>query len=707
MNYKLALATYLAKKLQELQIHKAAKDLEALIELPKDLKLGDLAFPCFLFAKELKKGPPVIAKEIEKLCLDLPTEFSKITAVGPYLNFHLNKAALAASLVPQVLDGSFLAKRPRNGLKTMIEYSQPNTHKAFHVGHTRNVSLGDSLVNICEWSGDEVIAANYIGDVGTHIAKCLWQYKESGLRYDTVKDKMTRGEFLGMLYSEADKQLDFFTLTQAPHPHVQTAKVLKISSHPQEPKWIVVNLETSEGKKTVVTGVKGFKEDDIVPYALIGARINGKRIDVTDKKGVTSDGMLCAPSEISLSDDASRVFVFPADTKVGVEVADYFKKSDCKITAVAEEIQRREKAVSETLQKLEKLEPELHKLWQETRDWSLNDFNEIYKWLDARFDHVFYESEVADAGKKVVQEYLAKGIFKKDQGAIGIDLSQFNLPFFMVLKSDGTGLYSTKDLALAKLKFDTFGIDKSVYIVDVAQSLHFQQVFKTLELMGYEQAQKCFHLAYGMVVLPDGKMSSRKGNVILLHQLRELLKEQIYKDFLQAYEGLWPKEEIEAAIRNISVATIKYGMLNQDNNKNIVFDLKEWAARTGNTGPYLMYAYARTRSILREVEIKFGVLDTTKADWSLLKNETEEKVLNKMQQFHSIVAKASERYEPQGLCIYLYELSKDFSRMYDQCSVLHADTDALRTSRALLVDACGRIIKTGLGLLGIKTLERM
>ncbi|MCB0347311.1 MAG: arginine--tRNA ligase [Bdellovibrionales bacterium] len=276
-----------------------------------------------------------------------------------------------------------------------------------------------------------------------------------------------------------------------------------------------------------------------------------------------------------------------------------------------------------------------------------------------------------------------------------------------MLKSDGTGLYSTKDLALAKLKFDTFHIDKSVYIVDVAQSLHFQQVFKTLELMGYKQADKCFHLSYGMVVLPDGKMSSRKGNVILLNQLKEKLETQIYKDFLSGYEGLWSKEEISEAIRNISVATIKYGMLNQDNNKNIVFDLKEWTARTGNTGPYLMYAYARTRSILREVESKFGKLNSATADWSLLKHETEERVLNKMQQFHTTVAKASEKYEPQGLCIYLYELSKDFSRMYDQCSVLHAEDEALRTSRALLVDACGRVIQTGLNLLGIKTLERM
>ncbi len=707
MNYKAVLARYLATKLPTLNINKSADELEALIELPKDLKLGDLAFPCFQFSKELKKGPPVIAKEIFALLGDLPTEFQKAVAIGPYLNFNINKADLAADLIPQILNGSYLKVRPRSGLKTMIEYSQPNTHKAFHVGHTRNVSLGDALVHICEWVGDEVVAANYIGDVGTHIAKCLWQYIESGMRYESFKDKMTRGEFLGTLYSLADKQLDFYTLTKAPHPNVQTAKILSIATHPLNDKWLVTEVETSKGKKTVVTGVKGFAVSDIVPYAFIGTRINGKKIEATDKKGVTSEGMLCASSEISLDEDASKIYVFPKDTKIGIEVSDYFKNTDCKIESVSTEILRRESAVSETLQKLEKHEPELEKLWQQTRQWSLDDFNEIYKWLDARFDHVFYESEVAAPGKKVVAEFTEKGIFKKDQGAIGVDLNQFNLPFFMVLKSDGTGLYATKDLALAKLKFDQFKIDKSVYIVDVGQSLHFQQVFKTLELMGYKQAEKCFHLSYGMVVLPDGKMSSRKGNVILLNELKETLEKQIYKDFLSTYEGLWPKEEIADAIRNISVATIKYGMLNQDNNKNIVFDLKEWTARTGNTGPYLMYAYARTRSILREVESKFGAIDSKKADWQRLSHETEERVLNKMQQFHTTIIKASDKYEPQGLCIYLYELSKDFSRMYDQCSVLHAEDETLRTSRALLVDACGQIIKSGLNLLGIKTLERM
>ncbi|MCB0347312.1 MAG: arginine--tRNA ligase [Bdellovibrionales bacterium] len=423
MNYKAILAEYLATKISQLQIHKTAAEIESLIELPKDLKMGDLAVPCFIFAKELKKGPPVIAKDILALCNDLPTEFQKITALGPYLNFQINKAALAADIVPQILSGEFTKKRPRSGLKTMIEYSQPNTHKAFHVGHTRNVSLGDALVHICEWAGDEVIAANYIGDVGTHIAKCLWQYNESGLRYDDFKDKMTRGEFLGMLYTQADKHLDFYTLTKSPHPHVQTAKVLSVSTHPQNDKWLVAELETSDGPKTVVTGVAGFTKGDIVPYAFIGTRINGKRIEPTDKKGITSLGMLCAPSEISLSDDASKIFVFPKDTKVGIEVADYFKNPDCKHSSVVTEIQRREKAVSETLQKLEKQDPELTQLWKETRDWSLNDFNEIYKWLDARFDHVFYESEVADPGKKVVAEYLEKGVFKKDQGAIVLELT--------------------------------------------------------------------------------------------------------------------------------------------------------------------------------------------------------------------------------------------------------------------------------------------
>ena len=282
---------------------------------------------------------------------------------------------------------------------------------------------------------------------------------------------------------------------------------------------------------------------------------------------------------------------------VGVALMEHFRFDDVlpEGVGVREEFERRNREVGEVLQALESKTGEMYDLWQQTKEWSMDEFHEIYKWLEARFDHYFFESEVGEAGKQIVLEYLEKGVLVRSEGAVGADLEAYGLPFCLLLKSDGTGLYSTKDIALAQVKFEDFGIDKSVYVVDHSQSLHFQQVFRVLQMMGYQKAELCFHLAYGLVKRPDGKMSSRKGNIILFSELRRQLRQRILDKYLQQFVGQWSDEEIEEAARWVSVATIRYGMLNTDNLNEITFDLEDWVKNTGNTGSYLMYAFARTR----------------------------------------------------------------------------------------------------------------
>ncbi len=684
----------------------SVEEIAAGIQVPKELKNGDLAWPCFPLAKALKRPPPAIAQEIAvaaKSALD--DKFSKVEAAGGYLNAYVDKAAGFGALVPRILNGDFLAPRAPRGERVMIEYSQPNTHKVFHVGHTRNVSLGDALVRIHRFMGGDVVAANYIGDVGTHIAKCLWYFTTQYDRSKGVPEK-NRGAFLGSMYAEADRLLDLSTMTRAPHPGVVTVRVLDLAVHPQEPKWKVARIETKDaGEKTVVCGGHTYAAGDVVAYAKPGTRLQKRRIEVAERGGILSEGMICGEGEVSLGDDVQKIVVLPPGTPLGVEIAELFRiegavPRDRSVLATWNE---RNDGVRGVLQALERGEPEITKLWQETRKWSLDEFEQIYQWLDSPFDHFFYESEVGDEGKEIVLEEYSKGRLVKSEGAIGADLAEFGLPFFMLLKSDGTGLYSTKDIALAKLKFDRFKIDRSVYVVDVSQSLHFQQVFATLKKLGYEQAKKCHHLAYGMVVLPDGKMSSRKGNVIPFAELKDQLAKYIRSKYLDKQIGELGEAEIVETARRIVIATIKYGMLNQDNNKNIVFDLEEWTAPTGNTGPYLLYAYARTRSILREL----GGYSIAAADWSLLVDESELELLKTLQKFDKVVAEAAEQYLPQLLCIYLYGLARDFSRMYMSCPVLKAEPLGLRAARAALVDAAGRVLSAGLQLLGIKTVERM
>jgi arginyl-tRNA synthetase len=303
----------------------------------------------------------------------------------------------------------------------------------------------------------------------------------------------------------------------------------------------------------------------------------------------------------------------------------------------------------------------------------------------------------------MVEKYHKQGILTDSDGAVGCDLTKYKLGFCMLRKSNGSGLYATKDLSLARMKFDEFQIDKSIYVVDAAQTLHFQQVFKCLELFGYEQAKKCHHLPYGIVTLPDGKMSSRKGTVIFFSSLKNMLEKQITQDFLEKYRGDWSDQEIAEAVQRISVATIKYGMLNHDTSKDIVFDMKEWAAKSGNTGPYLMYAHARLRSILRQ----FKPADGAKVDHSLLKDPIERKILNMLNDFWTVVETVISKYNPSPMCDFLFALAQAFSSWYEDHSVKNAETADLMATRLEFCAAIAETLKKGLALLGIASLERM
>jgi arginyl-tRNA synthetase len=361
--------------------------------------------------------------------------------------------------------------------------------------------------------------------------------------------------------------------------------------------------------------------------------------------------------------------------------------------------------VSAVLQQLESQDPETKQFWLKTREWSIDELKDTFAWLNCRFDHFFFESEYGESSKELVREFQRKGVFIESQGAVGADLSKDGLGFCVLIKRDGTALYATRDLMLAQRKFEEFKVDRSIYVVDAGQTLHFQQVFKCLDLMGYEQVKKCYHCSYAQVVTPEGKMSSRKGTVILMSALKERLLSKINSEFLDKYIGEWPDAERHEAARRIALATMRYGMLNVDNNSLVVFDMEAWTSKTGNTGPYMMYAYARTRSILRELGIQN--LDVSSAQWDLLTDETEIDVLRLINEYHTVVQSACDRYSPHIVCAYVYDLAKRFSRMYQQCSVLRAETPELQLARAGLVSATGLVIQHGLSLLGIETVERM
>ncbi len=379
---------------------------------------------------------------------------------------------------------------------------------------------------------------------------------------------------------------------------------------------------------------------------------------------------------------------------------------------------------TELLQKLEARDPELLAVWSETRQWSLDDFAEIYAWCGVRFDRVFYESEVDEPGLALVDEFLAKGVFIVSEGAIGVVNDEVkHMPFFMLRKRDGTGLYATKDLALARLKFEEYRIDRSIYVVDVRQSDHFRHVFLTLKKMGFAQAERCQHVPYEMVELPDGPMATRKGNVVLFRSLRQQMTAHIRRMYLDNFIGEWPEDELAAAADMIAIGAIKYGMLARDVNQKIVFDMPAWLELTGNTGPYLQYTCARAQSILgkcAEVGKKLDPLvpDGVRADWLPIEfgsesghfrsevHPDERALLLALDRLPASAHAAAQQLRPSLLCTYLFELAQTFNTFNAHCPVKPSE-GALLQRRLLLVTATVNAMRHALGLLGIPALRRM
>jgi arginyl-tRNA synthetase len=361
--------------------------------------------------------------------------------------------------------------------------------------------------------------------------------------------------------------------------------------------------------------------------------------------------------------------------------------------------------ISRVHRQIETRNGDVYQSWLTTRQWSLDDFAAIYQWLDVHFDVLFYESEVSEPAQAIVDEYLAQDVFKVDQGAVGVDLKPHKLGFCILRKSDGNTLYATKDLALAKRKFEDFAIDRSIYVVADEQNHHFRQVFKVLELMGFEQAKQCFHLSYGMVVLPEGKMSSRDGTAVSFNSLRQMMSEHL-KAILAKYEGEWSSEQINHTAHQLCDGAIKYGMIATDPGKEIVFNLEDWLSFEGNSGPYLMYSYSRTRSILRKAAEQ-GLAPNLEAAASELTAASEHDLLRYLFDFNQVVISACENCKPSTLASHLFYMCKSFNRFYADVPVLRAERQELIAARLALIAAFGDTLKQGLLLLGITPPERM
>jgi arginyl-tRNA synthetase len=538
-------------------------------------------------AAEARSGKKVVvpkrAQEIAELVaanLTLPAGFTRVEAVRGYLNIYFDTNNFTQKVIATVFEEEEnFGRLPETGKKILVEFSQPNTHKSFHVGHLRNMILGGAVCNILDWAGNDVIRANYIGDIGLHVIKWLWNY----LRHHQGEEPDDEPvKWLGNIYAEAAR----------------------------------------------------YFEDD--------------------------------PS-------------------VEPEVRELFSR-------------------------WHHGDKELAELWKKTRDWSLDAFLALYDQIGIHFDHIYFESEVEHSGIELVDELIEKGIARDErpEESVIVPLDEIlgleeQYRVLVVLRSDGTSLYSTKDLALAIKKFDDFHPDQSVYIIDVRQSLYMQQIFKTLELMGHkDMADRCYHLPYEIVNLPGNvTMSSREGTVVLLEDLINEATDRAYDVVTEKTPELseGTRKDIASAV---ALGSIKYTMLSKDNKKIVTFDWEKALDFNGQAAPYIQYAYVRAGSILRKAGERIPDLPGNIPPM----HAAEIQLIELMTKVPAMLKKSAEEMQPLHIASLTYDLAKGFNDFYNQCPVLKVEGD-IRAFRLNLVKAARQTIANCLAVLGIIAPEAM
>ena len=646
-----------------------------------------------LSKKEAKKlvnaGVSARAQELATTIADhlrATGRFGTVEAANGYINISYDANTMASTLVHEVLtqDVTYGHATPDSReSRVMIEHSQLNTHKAAHVGHLRNICFGVAVTNISEAGGFTTLPVTYIGDMGRHVIRCLWCYAtfHDG---EEPEGNASCGRWLGDLYAEAVKRLNFR-------------------------KDAVGFLE------------RVIKEDDAFAEAAdkMLKRLWREHIEGEDLAYLLGRFMAREPfaMETFIDDDVIMKFWPMIGEQLRLEVEREEHEDAARHLAEWEtyDVHMRDwwpqvpawlDQEHATFQLWEKKDPAFVELWEKTRGWSVDELKEIFDEFGARFDTWFWESEVEEAGRKIVRELLERGIAEISDGlpVVKIDeklgLEKETYHTMPILRSDGTTLYATKDLALTQQKFEQYGVDQSIWVVDVRQSLYFEQIVKILELYGFHQASNSMHLSYEFVQLPTGVMSSRSGSAPMLEDVRKTMLDRALAVIREKNPSL-PEEDQQRVAHEVAIGAIKYVMLARDGNKVITFDPDEALSFDGHAAPYIQYAHARACRILEhaDIDITEDQVPAEDLDFGQLAPE-ELTLLQKIADFPGIVQRAADEHRPLHLTNYVFELAKCFNDFYHACPVLQSE-EPVRSARLALVNTTRITLRNGLALLGI------
>ena len=366
------------------------------------------------------------------------------------------------------------------------------------------------------------------------------------------------------------------------------------------------------------------------------------------------------------------------------------------------------KEAREMLVKWEANDPEVRALWKKMNDWVYAGFDETYRMMGVTFDKIYYESNTYLEGKEKVMEGLEKGFFyRKEDGSVWADLTGEGLDHKLLLRADGTSVYMTQDIGTAKLRFADYPIDKMIYVVGNEQNYHFQVLSILLDKLGFEWGKGLVHFSYGMVELPEGKMKSREGTVVdaddLMAEMIDTAKET--SNELGKLDGL-TKEEADNIARIVGLGALKYFILKVDARKNMTFNPKESIDFNGNTGPFIQYTYARIQSVLRKAK-EAGIEIPAQLPAGIELSEKVEGLIQMVADFAAIVKQAGEDYSPSIIANYTYDLVKEYNQFYHDFSILREENEAVKIFRLALSENVAKVVRLGMGLLGIEVPDRM
>ena len=394
------------------------------------------------------------------------------------------------------------------------------------------------------------------------------------------------------------------------------------------------------------------------------------------------------------------------DKHYKAEVAELMEKGMSKEEAEAASPLMNE--AREMLVKWEAGDPEVRALWQMMNNWVYTGFDETYRKMGVGFDKIYYESNTYLEGKEKVMEGLEKGFFfKKEDGSVWADLTAEGLDHKLLLRGDGTSVYMTQDIGTAKLRFADYPIDKMIYVVGNEQNYHFQVLSILLDKLGFEWGKSLVHFSYGMVELPEGKMKSREGTVVdaddLMAEMIATAKETSQE--LGKLDGL-TQEEADDIARIVGLGALKYFILKVDARKNMTFNPKESIDFNGNTGPFIQYTYARIRSVLRKAA-EAGIVIPEVLPANIELSEKEEGLIQMVADFAAVVRQAGEDYSPSGIANYVYDLVKEYNQFYHDFSILREENEDVKLFRIALSANIAKVVRLGMGLLGIEVPDRM